>query len=108
MILPNGPWSTKYIIDKNTKYSASSTDWTFLNLDHTEPKYGNKLDYDQIDATLADKCFSKSLITLSAYKMDHVNYFKEMFESIPDYKKIKLLSFLIKNDVGFMKERGFF
>ena len=29
--------------------------------------------------------------------MDNVNYFKHLFESIPDYKKIVLLLFLIKN-----------
>ena len=39
--------------------------------------------------------------------MDNVNYFKEMFESIPDYKKIVLLMFLIKHDVNFLYECGF-
>ena len=33
--------------------------------------------------------------------MDNVYIFKEIFESIPDYKKIVLLMFLIKNDVNF-------
>ena len=39
--------------------------------------------------------------------MDNVNYFKGLFESIPDYKKIVLLMFLIKNDVNFLYECGF-
>ena len=39
--------------------------------------------------------------------MDNVNYFKDMFESIPDYKKIVLLMFLIKTDVNFLYECGF-
>ena len=39
--------------------------------------------------------------------MDNVNYFKEMFESIPDYKKIVLLMFLIRNDIIFLYESGF-
>ena len=39
--------------------------------------------------------------------MDNVNYFKDLFESIPDYKKIELLMFLIKNDVSFSYECGF-
>ena len=39
--------------------------------------------------------------------MDNVNYFKDLFESIPDYKKIVLLMFLIKNDVNFSYECGF-
>ena len=39
--------------------------------------------------------------------MNNVNYFKDFFESIPDYKKIVLLMFLIKNDVNFLIECGF-
>ena len=38
--------------------------------------------------------------------MNNVNYFKDLFESIPDYKKIVLLMFLIKNDVNFLYESG--
>ena len=33
--------------------------------------------------------------------MNNVNYFKEIFESIPEHKKIVLLMFLIKNDAIF-------
>ena len=39
--------------------------------------------------------------------MNNINYFKDLFESIPDYKKIVLLMFLIKNDVNFVYECGF-
>ena len=39
--------------------------------------------------------------------MNNVIYFKEIFEPIPDYKKIVLLIFLIKNDVNFLYECGF-
>ena len=39
--------------------------------------------------------------------MNNVNYFKDLFESIPDYKKIVLLMFLIKNDVDMLYEGGF-
>ena len=39
--------------------------------------------------------------------MNNINYFKDLFESIPDYKKIVLLLFLIKNDVNFLYECGF-
>ena len=39
--------------------------------------------------------------------MNNVNYFKDLFESIPDYKKIVLLMFLIKNDVDMLYECGF-
>ena len=34
--------------------------------------------------------------------MNNVNFFKDIFESIPDYKEIVLLLFLIKNDVNFL------
>ena len=33
--------------------------------------------------------------------MDNVNYFKDLFESLPDYKMIVLLMLLVKNDVNF-------
>ena len=35
------------------------------------------------------------------------NYFKDMFESIPDYRKIVILIFLIQNDKNLLKEIGF-
>ena len=34
-------------------------------------------------------------------------YFKDLFESIADYRKIVLLMFLFKNDVNFLYECGF-
>ena len=39
--------------------------------------------------------------------MDNINYFKDVFESIHDYKKIVLLILLIQNDKNLMKEIGF-
>ena len=39
--------------------------------------------------------------------MDNTNYFKDIFESIHDYKKIVLLIFLIQNDKNLLKEIGF-
>ena len=39
--------------------------------------------------------------------MDNVNCFKDLFESIPDYRKIVLLIFLIQNDKILIKEIGF-
>ena len=39
--------------------------------------------------------------------MNNTNYFKDLFESLPDYKKIVLLMFLIKNDVDMLYECGF-
>ena len=63
--------------------------------------------YDQIDTPHADMCFSNITITHSVYYMDNENYFKDMFESIPDYRKIVLLVFLIQNDKNLLKEIGF-
>ena len=39
--------------------------------------------------------------------MINSNYFKEIFESITDYRKIILLIFLIQNDKSLLKEIGF-
>ena len=39
--------------------------------------------------------------------MNNVNYFEDLFESIPDYNKIVILMFSIKNDVNFLYECGF-
>ena len=39
--------------------------------------------------------------------MDNIIYFKDLFESIPDYRKIVLLMFLIKDDKNLLKEVGF-
>ena len=39
--------------------------------------------------------------------MNNANYFKDLFESIHDYRKIVLLIFLIQNDKNLLKEIGF-
>ena len=39
--------------------------------------------------------------------MKNSNYFKDLLESIPDYRKIVLLVFLIQNDKKLLKETGF-
>ena len=49
LLLENNAWSTIYTIEKNTNYSAASTDWELLNLDITQSNYGIKLIYDRID-----------------------------------------------------------
>ena len=38
--------------------------------------------------------------------MDNSNYCKDLLESIPDYKEIVLLIFLIQNDKNLLKECG--
>ena len=39
--------------------------------------------------------------------MNNTNYFKDLFESIPDYRKIVLLIFLIQIDKNLLNEIGF-
>ena len=39
--------------------------------------------------------------------MDNVYYFKDLFESKADYRKIVLLIFLIQNDKNLLHEVGF-
>ena len=41
------------------------------------------------------------------FYMDHMNYFTDLFQPIPEYKKIVLIMFLNKNDVNFLYECGF-
>ena len=39
--------------------------------------------------------------------MNYENYFRDIFNSITDYRKIVLLKFLIRNDKNLLKEIGF-
>ena len=39
--------------------------------------------------------------------MNTSNYFKDLFESIQDYRKVVLLIFLIQNDKNLLQEIGF-
>ena len=39
--------------------------------------------------------------------MDYVNYFKDLFESVPDYRKNVLLINLFQNDKDLLREVGF-
>ena len=67
LLLEDNTWDTQYTIAKNTQYSNTSTDWTFLNLDFTVENHGIKLIYDQIESAHADMCFSNITITHSVY-----------------------------------------
>ena len=67
LLLEDNTWSAQYTIPKNYRYSDTSTDWTFLNLDFTVENYGNKLVNDQIDTAHAHMCFSDITITHSVY-----------------------------------------
>ena len=42
-----------------------------------------------------------------SFKMDNSKYFRDIFESIPDYRKIILLKILIKNGSDLLLEIGF-
>ena len=39
--------------------------------------------------------------------MDNIKYFKNLCESIPDYRKIVLVKCLFKNDANLLNECGF-
>ena len=67
LLLEDNTWSTQYTIEKNTQHSATSTEWTLLNLDFTVENYGIKLVYDQIDTPHADMCFSNITKTHSVF-----------------------------------------
>ena len=65
LMLPNGQRHSYYIIDKNTNYSTTSTEWGLPEVDSTKANYDITLAYDQIDIALADMCFSNVMISLS-------------------------------------------
>ena len=67
LLLEDNIWSNQCTIAKKTQYSATSTEWTLINLDFTVENYGIKLIYDQIDTPHADMCFSNITITHSVY-----------------------------------------
>ena len=97
-------WSTRYNIHKNDRYSGSSTNWTLVSLNFKVETYGIKLIYDQIDTNLADICFSNIKITDSLYQLNIVNYFKDLFQSIPNYRKNVILRFSFENDMDLLTE----
>ena len=67
-LLQNGVWETEYTMDKNTNFSALSTDWTILNMNIiSQPNYGIKLVYSGINSPHADMCFSDINITHSIF-----------------------------------------
>ena len=91
LLLEDNTWSTRYNLPKKDRYSNSSTDWTLVNLNFTEDKYGVRISFDQIDKPHADMRFSNSTLTNSVFYRNFEKYFKDKFESIPDYRKIVLL-----------------
>ena len=107
LLLEDNTWSTRYNIPKNDRYSDSSTHWTKLRLFFIESIHGIKLLFDQIDTPHADMCFSETTITHSVYYMKDENCFNDMFEPIPDYRKIVLLIFLVQNDDDLLNQSGF-
>ena len=107
LLLVDNTWSTRYSISKNDQYSDASTDWTLVSLNFTVENYGIKLIYDEIDTTHADMCFSNITITHYVYQMNYENYFKNLFETIPDYRKIVLVIFFFQNDKDELREVGF-
>ena len=62
LLLDGNTWSTRYKIPKNDRYSDSSATWTLDSLIFTEPNFGIKLIYDEIDTALCDMCFSNFIL----------------------------------------------
>ena len=67
-LLRNSVWQTDYTMDKDTNFSALSTDWTLFNMNIvSQPNYGIKLVYSGINTRHADMCFSDINITHSFF-----------------------------------------
>ena len=107
LLLNDNTWSTQYTIDKNTQYGDSESEWKLLNLDFTIEIHGIKLIFDQIDTAHSDMCFSNITTTHSVHWMDNLIYFKDLFESIPDFREIVLILFSIQIDKNLLEEMGF-
>ena len=90
LLIEDDTWSTRYNIPKNDRYSDTSTDWILLGLNFAVENYGFKIIYDEIYTPHTDMHFSNTTITHSVYKMIYGNYFRDIFDSIPDYRKIVL------------------
>ena len=65
ILLADNTLSTRYNMHKNDRYSDTSTDWTLVSLNFTVENSGIKLNFNQIDTTHADMCFSNIKITHS-------------------------------------------
>ena len=68
----------------NDRYSDPSTQWTLVSLSFNVEISGNKLVYVEMDTALAEVCSSNFTIRHSVYQTEHVNYFEDLFETIPD------------------------
>ena len=104
MLLSNNIWGIRHNIPKNDRYSDASTNWTLLSLNFTVEKCGINLFYDQIDTAHANMCSGNITFTHSIYKMNFESYFKYLFESIEDYRKIVVENFSFENDSDFFRE----
>ena len=67
VLLDDDTWTNKYVIQDNSQYSNTSSEWTLLSLDITEENYGIQIIYDRIRSPHADMCFSDITITHSVY-----------------------------------------
>ena len=67
-LLSNLTWSTRYKkINKDDRYSNSSTQWKLTSLNFQIGIYCIELIYDQIDTQHAGVCLCKNTITRSAF-----------------------------------------
>ena len=103
-LLADKNWSTRSNIPKIDRISDSSTDRTLIRLNVFVESCGNELICGQIDTPHADMSFSIFTITHFVFQMDIIYCFKNLFESIPDYRKIVLLMFSIENDYDLLPE----
>ena len=59
---------------KNTNYSTTSTECRLPDIDFTEARNGINLVYDQLDAALADMCYSNFMITHSVFQKKQITF----------------------------------
>ena len=63
-LIRNGVWQTEFTKEKDTNFSALSTNCRLVNMNIiSQPNYGIKLIYSASNAAHADMCFSDIKIT---------------------------------------------
>ena len=104
LLLEDNSWFKVFNVPKNNQFSNGSTQWHLFDLDISQDNNGVKFIYDQITTAHSDMCFSNITINNSVFWMDNSNYFRDLFESILDYRKIVLLRFSVQNDKKLLHE----
>ena len=100
-------WNSRYNIPEKDRYSELSTSWTLVSIIFNVKNYGIKLIYDEIDAAHRDMSLNDFTIKPSVILNGKRVFYKDLFETIPNFRKTVLLLFSTKNDFSVFHGCGF-